>query len=117
MDNLANKSLGVFHEGFEDWKKRVKELLDFVATLLILGIGVPVADEATTVANDTIEEATGVQDIDAPANNPLPTTSKAAIVAEALGAPMGTQLEALANQAIEVWEPISLLFVSFSFSF
>lgn len=39
-DDIANKSLGVFFEGFEDCKKKVKEVLpDFNTVLLISSIG------------------------------------------------------------------------------
>lgn len=39
VDDLVDKSLGVFNEGFEDCKKKVKEfLLDFNTTLFISSI-------------------------------------------------------------------------------
>lgn len=101
LDNLVDESLGVFHEGFKDGRKRVKELLpNFDATLLVLSIGILEVDKATAI-QDTTEEATKVQVISSPIDNSPSTFSEAIIVAEIPKVSMDIQLEALASQAVE----------------
>lgn len=59
VEDLAEESLGVFSQGFEYCKKKVKEPLSNVNTsLLVLSLGAPEKIKATMI-NDPNEEATG----------------------------------------------------------
>lgn len=103
MDDLTDESLDVFHERFEDYKKKVKELLlDSNASLLVPSISILAIDEVATTVEDIIEEATEVQVIGTSADNPPPTIFEAAIVAQAPELPMDAQLKAPTKHSIEV---------------
>lgn len=82
-DNLAEESLRVFYEGFEDCKKKLKEFLpNFNITFLILSIGILV--EIEKVVEDT------AKDIGAPIEDLALTTFVIATVAKASKIAMDT---------------------------
>lgn len=92
LDDVVEESLGILHEGFEDYRNKINELfLDIDSALLILSVALPV-----------VEEVIEVQDIDAPTETLPPTTYKAIIIVEALEAPVDVQPEAPTNQVEEV---------------
>lgn len=69
MDDLAKESLGVFFQGFKDYKKKVKEIfLDVNTTLLLSSLGTQ-EDITVTAINDPNEEDTEVQIVDVPPTN------------------------------------------------
>lgn len=88
MNDVANESLGVFFKGFEDCKKRVKELLsDFSIAFLVSSIGT--LEETTIVlAEDTAKEAMDVQVIGASIDDPPLTSFKVVAVGEVPEAPV-----------------------------
>lgn len=87
---MADKSLGVFYKGFDDYKKKVKEIfLDFNMALLIPSIGAP-EEIAIVVAEGAAKYVVKVQVIGTSVDNPHPTTSEVATVAEAPEAAVNT---------------------------
>lgn len=85
MDELANKLLGVFHKGFNDYKNKVKELFPEInTTFLISSMAIPVVEEVIQVHDNN----------NAPTETLPPTTLEAISIVEALEAPEDALLEA-----------------------
>lgn len=99
--DIAEDSLDIFHEEFEDYKNKIKKLFSDIDTALLI----------PSIAIQSVEETIEVQDVDVPIETFLPTIFEATTIAEALETPADAKLGAPTDQVVEVLGSLHFIFI------